>query len=219
MTAKSRGALIILEGLDRAGKSTQHALLCSHLTSLGHTVKSLRFPDRSTPIGKSIDAYLKGENEVDDQVIHLLFSANRWEAAPSILSALEAGTHVVVDRYYYSGVVYSAAKEKDGLTLEWCKAPDVGLPKPDVILFLDIDAESARLRGGFGGERYEKEEVQKRVRDLFLRVITMEEQAENVTKTVNAGRSLEEVQGEIMAIVGEILRSTKLSRDIGKIQP
>jgi dTMP kinase len=39
------------------------------------------FPDRTTPIGKMIDNYLKGEAEQEDHVIHLLFSANRWEAA------------------------------------------------------------------------------------------------------------------------------------------
>lgn len=37
--------------------------------------------DRTTPIGKMIDAYLKSESELDDHVIHLLFSANRWELA------------------------------------------------------------------------------------------------------------------------------------------
>jgi thymidylate kinase len=38
-------------------------------------------PDRTTTIGKMIDAYLKGDQEAEDHVIHLLFSANRWEAA------------------------------------------------------------------------------------------------------------------------------------------
>jgi dTMP kinase len=38
-------------------------------------------PDRSTPIGQMIDAYLRSQAEMDDHVIHLLFSANRWEAA------------------------------------------------------------------------------------------------------------------------------------------
>lgn len=220
MAPASRGALIVLEGLDRAGKSTQHTLLCSHLTSLGHSVKSLRFPDRSTPIGKSIDSYLKGENEVEDHVVHLLFSANRWEAAPSIFSALEAGTHVVIDRYYYSGIVYSAAKGKEGLTLEWCKSPDVGLPKPDLILFLEVDAETARSRGGFGTERYEKEEMQRRVRHLFLRVIEMEEDGrEKTTTVISAGRSLEDVQKEIEAIAGDVLKSKKLNEPVGRIHP
>ena len=41
----------------------------------------VRTTDRSTPIGQMIDAYLKSQSAMDDHVIHLLFSANRWEAA------------------------------------------------------------------------------------------------------------------------------------------
>jgi len=67
----------------------------------------------------------------------------------------------------YSGIVFSAAK---GLGLDYCRAPDVGLPRADVVLFLDLDAEVAKRRGGFGGERYEVEEVQRRVRALFKEV-------------------------------------------------
>jgi thymidylate kinase len=40
----------------------------------------------------------------------------------------ESGCHVIVDRYAFSGVAFSAAK--DGLSLEWCKQPDSGLPRP-----------------------------------------------------------------------------------------
>ena len=44
MSTSKRGALIVIEGLDRAGKSTQHGLLCSKLESEGHCVKRMRFP-------------------------------------------------------------------------------------------------------------------------------------------------------------------------------
>ena len=40
-----------------------------------------KITDRSTPIGQMIDSYLRSQTEMDDHVIHLLFSANRWEAA------------------------------------------------------------------------------------------------------------------------------------------
>jgi dTMP kinase len=53
------------------------------------------------------------------------------------------------------------------LSLAWARHPEVGLPRPDIVLFLDLDEESARARGGWGGEVYEKVEMQKRVRDLF----------------------------------------------------
>ena len=72
--------------------------------------------------------------------------------------AISNGTHVIVDRYAFSGVAFSAAKE--GLSIEWCRQPDRGLPKPDMVLFLDVSAEEAKKRGGYGDERYEKEDFQ-----------------------------------------------------------
>ncbi|KAB5531326.1 thymidylate kinase-domain-containing protein [Coniochaeta sp. 2T2.1] len=163
----ARGALIVLEGLDRSGKTTQVKLLEQRFVELGRKVKVMRFPDRSTPIGQMIDAYLRSQAEMDDHVIHLLFSANRWEAAKTISSLLATGTTVLCDRYYYSGIVYSAAKQNPSLTLSWARAPEVGLPRPDLVLFLDLSEETAKLRGGWGGELYEKAEMQRRVRDLF----------------------------------------------------
>lgn len=74
---------------------------------------------------------------------------------------------MLCDRYYYSGIVYSAAKQNPTLSLAWARHPEVGLPRPDMVLFLDLDEEKARARGGWGGELYERAEMQKRVRDLF----------------------------------------------------
>ena len=71
-----------------------------------------------------------------DQTIHLLFSANRWESSNEIVTLMEAGKDVICDRYVYSGVAYSSAK---GLDFEWCYSSDKGLPKPDLVIFLDID--------------------------------------------------------------------------------
>ena len=74
---------------------------------------------------------------------------------------------MVCDRYYHSGVVYSAAKGNPSLSLPWARAPEVGLPRPDLVLFLDLDEEQAKTRGGWGDEAYEKTEMQRRVRELF----------------------------------------------------
>ena len=74
---------------------------------------------------------------------------------------------MICDRFYHSGIVYSAAKQNPSLSLSWAKAPEVGLPRPDVVLFLDLYEEVARRRGGWGGEVYEKGEMQRRVRELF----------------------------------------------------
>lgn len=75
----SRGALIVLEGLDRSGKTSQCSRLVSHLEGKGISVEAWRFPDRKTDIGTMISSYLANKSQLDDQAVHLLFSANRWE--------------------------------------------------------------------------------------------------------------------------------------------
>jgi len=159
-----RGALIVLEGLDRSGKSSQCLKLASSLTSEGFPVEAWRFPDRTTAMGKMISAYLSSKEDMDDRAIHLLFSANRWEKRSLMEAKLKAGTSLIVDRYSYSGVAFSAAK---GLDLSWCKAPEVGLPAPDLVLYLDIAPEKAAERGGYGGERYEQLDFQRKVAELY----------------------------------------------------
>ena len=74
-----RGALIVLEGLDRSGKTSQSSKLLTYLEGLGHSAELWRFPDRSTNVGKMISMYLSNKSQLDDHTIHLLFSANRWE--------------------------------------------------------------------------------------------------------------------------------------------
>jgi len=77
---------------------------------------------------------------------------------------LKTGTTLIVDRYSYSGVAFSSAK---GLDIEWCKAPEIGLLAPDSVLYLDISPERAAERGGYGDERYERVEFQKKVADFY----------------------------------------------------
>ncbi|KAJ5104643.1 hypothetical protein NUU61_001990 [Penicillium alfredii] len=196
-----RGALIVVEGLDRAGKSSQCEKLCDHLSNQKQAVKYVRFPDRTTPIGKLIDSYLRGSSQLDDHSIHLLFSANRWELAKSIQDDIAHGITVIVDRYSYSGVVYSAAKANPTLSLEWAWQPEIGLPRPDICLFLSISAQEAAKRGGFGAERYENETMQTRVRELFR---TIFERQHDVC-IVDAGGSFDQVSQEILGAVSNCM--------------
>jgi len=73
----------------------------------------MSFPDRTTPIGQFINDYLSGRLEVNNQTLHLLFSANRWENYKKIEGTLLSGISIVCDRYWYSGVAYSMAKGMD----------------------------------------------------------------------------------------------------------
>ena len=74
-----RGLLIAIEGLDRSGKTTQVAKMVEYFTKNEIPAASIKFPDRSTLVGMTIDDYLRGKKRMSDQVIHLLFSSNRWE--------------------------------------------------------------------------------------------------------------------------------------------
>ncbi|XP_059460477.1 thymidylate kinase-like [Corylus avellana] len=162
--SESRGALIVLEGLDRSGKTSQSSRLLTYLEGLGHSAELWRFPDRSTNVGQMISSYLSNNSQLDDHTIHLLFSANRWEKRSLMETKLKTGTILIVDRYSYSGVAFSSAK---GLDIEWCKAPEIGLPAPDLVVYLDIQPEKAAERGGYGAERYEQLEFQRKVAHCY----------------------------------------------------
>ncbi|KAE9605219.1 putative dTMP kinase [Lupinus albus] len=189
---ESRGALVVLEGLDRSGKSSQCSRLVSYLEGHGVSAELWRFPDRTTDVGQMISAYLTNTSQLDDHTIHLLFSANRWEKRSLMETKLKTGTTLIVDRYSYSGVAFSAAK---GLDIQWCKAPEIGLLAADLVAYLDISPEKASERGGYGGERYEKLDFQKKVAESF-KVLH-----DASWKVVDACQPIEDVEKQLQEIV------------------
>lgn len=66
--------------------------------------------DRSSDLGKFIDRYLKKEVEMEPKEAHLVFAANRQALMPVMVKKLLEGTHLIVDRYVYSGIAYTLAK-------------------------------------------------------------------------------------------------------------
>ena len=138
---------------------------------------------------------------------------------------LFAGTTVVCDRYAFSGIAFSASKvDSNGapiLPFEWCRNPDVGLPAPDLVLFFDITPEKARERGGYGEERYEKEEMQLRVRNFFHRIgKEMDDETQSASSTrwisIDAGRGREEVEQDVWRLV-EPLVTHGVNGPVGKL--
>ncbi|KAM9482827.1 thymidylate kinase isoform 1-T2 [Clarias gariepinus] len=190
-----RGALIVLEGVDKAGKTTQCRKLCNALKETGKSVEMMRFPDRTTQIGQLISSYLEKKNNLEDHTVHLLFSANRWELVPSMKKMLEQGITLVVDRYAFSGVAFTSAKPD--FSLEWCKHPDVGLPKPDLVIFLQLNHSVAAQRGEFGVERYETSAFQRTVQQRFEQL--MKDPSVN-WKVIDADRSIEAVHNDIKVL-------------------
>ncbi|UKK02170.2 thymidylate kinase [Theileria orientalis] len=161
-----RGKFIVFEGIDRSGKSTQIKLLSQKLVEENIKTQIITFPNKKTPIGRILGDYLRSRDEnIPKQALHLLFSANRWEVMDNIKKVLESGTHVITDRYAYSGISYSVGAE--GLNFDWCKIPDKGLIQPDVVFYMDIEPEQTTSRGDFGVEIYENIEHLKSVHQAF----------------------------------------------------
>ncbi|XP_045520780.1 thymidylate kinase [Pieris brassicae] len=202
-----RGALIVIEGVDRTGKTTQAKLLVESLKKRKIQAEYRNFPNRNTEIGKVINSYLTSQTDLPDEAIHLLFSANRWEKSRDILDLLEKGTTVIVDRYCYSGVAFSAAK---GLDLNWCKFPDIGLPKPDKVFFLTLPLEVMQQRNGFGNERYEVPEFQKKVIEMYGQL------KDNDWDIMNANRTLEVIQEELFQSTLNVINTVEHT-SIGKL--
>lgn len=142
--------LIVLEGLDGAGKSTQIQRLRQHLEAQGLQTEYLHFPRFDAPVfGELIARFLRGEfgsvEQVDPYLVALLYAGDRNDAAKQIRRWFDEGKVVVLDRYVYSNIGYQCAKlptreERDRLA-EWILDLEYnyyGIPRPDLSLFLDV---------------------------------------------------------------------------------
>ena len=142
--------LVVLEGLDGAGKSTQVKKLRQYLEEVFGSLEYIHFPRYDAPVyGELISRFLRGDfgsNEtVHPQLVALLFAEDRHGAAPEMKRTLQAGGTVLLDRYVYSNIAYQCAKlkseeEADQLR-EWIFNTEYGqfdLPVPDLNIFLDV---------------------------------------------------------------------------------
>ena len=90
-----------------------------------------------------------------------------------------------------------------GLDLEWCKKPEIGLPKPDLVLYFQLSPEDAAKRAEYGGEIYEKQEFQSRVAENY------ELLKEPGWQIVDAGQSIEEVHKNVAQLAEDAVRIAK----------
>lgn len=142
--------LIVLEGLDGAGKSTQVKMLREYLQSRCSSLEYIHFPRYEAPVyGSLISRFLRGEfgsiDKVHPQLVALLFAEDRHGAAPLLHKALEEGKTVLLDRYVYSNIAYQCSKLKDpaerAALRDWIFETEYGpfgLPRPDLNLYLDV---------------------------------------------------------------------------------
>ena len=160
--------LIVLEGLDGAGKSTQLKMVTSYFSSLGRKVDYLHFPRYTAPIyGELIAKFLRGDfgaiDQVHPQLVALLFAEDRRDAASLIRSWTNQGHVVVLDRYVYSNIAFQCAKlaapEEAAALRDWILDLEFGrygIPRPTLNLFLDVPIAfvDAKLKNSRkGGDR------------------------------------------------------------------
>ena len=132
----TKGKIIVLEGTDKAGKTTQSRLLAEAIKVSGKICVVIDFPDYTTPIGLEIRAFLDGRRDYPAETKHLLFSANRWEKKKEIESMVENGTIVVMNRYWQSNLIYGAA---NGMDTAWHLRLDKGLPREDLVIVILVN--------------------------------------------------------------------------------
>ena len=184
--------LVVLEGLDGAGKSTQVKKLRNYLESLFGTIEYIHFPRYDAPVyGELISRFLRGDfgsNEaVHPQLVALLFAEDRHGAAPGMKDILSKGGTVLLDRYVYSNIAYQCAKLKDDSEAQklrdWIfntEYGDFSLPKPDLNIFLDVPISFVEKKLQSSREGHDRDyldgaqdiheadiEFQKRVRSIY----------------------------------------------------
>lgn len=225
------GKLIVIEGLDGCGKSTQTGLLPQSLEqTLGASVKRIKLPDYDDPSSTLVKMYLAGE--FSDSADGLSpYAASVFYAADRIASFKRhwqkdygEGTVIVADRYTTSNAIYQLSKldrsQWDGF-LDWLwdlEYGKLGLPKPDAVLFLDVPPEDRQkmLEKRYGGDLSQKD-IHERDDAYLLRCREAAAYAAErdgwytVTCTDGAGnmRSVESIQNELVGIVAACVREDK----------
>ena len=142
--------LVVLEGLDGSGKSTQVKKLRKYLEEKDDKFEYIHFPRYDAPVyGDLISSFLRGDfgsiSQVHPKLVALLYAEDRHGAAPAMRRTLDEGGIVLLDRYVYSNIAYQCAKvddEKEREALrQWILDTEYGafgLPKPDLNIFLDV---------------------------------------------------------------------------------
>jgi dTMP kinase len=110
-------------------------MLARRIRAVGRHTSIWNFPDYSTPLGRQLRYYLAGKARHDLHAVHLLYAANKWEQAASIAREISLGRIVLMNRYTPSNLAYGVAH---GLSLNWLESLEHSLPKPDLVLILDV---------------------------------------------------------------------------------
>ena len=192
------GVLVNLEGIDGCGKSTQSKLLREKLEGEGEKVIILKEPTKR-PHGQKLWDVLHGKRKATNEEILELFVLDRIQhVEEKIQPALDDGTMVLMDRYYYSSMAYQVA---GGIDVEEIREKHVFAPRPDVVLIFDLPVSVAleRVKGHSDADEFEKEEHLEKVREAYLDLGN-----DPLVRIVDATGTPEEIFGNVWKLVSEV---------------
>jgi len=192
------GVLVNLEGIDGCGKSTQSKLLLEKLEGEGEKVIILKEPTKR-PHGQKLWDVLHGKRKATNEEILELFVLDRIQhVEEKIQPALDDGTVILMDRYYYSSMAYQVA---GGIDVEEIREKHVFAPKPDVVLIFDLPVSIAleRVKGHSDADEFEKEEHLEKVREAYLDL-----ENDPLVRIVDATGTPEEIFENVWRLVSEV---------------
>ena len=199
-----KGRFIVFEGIDGAGKSTQIEMLRQKLIAEGRKVFITAEPTASVTGGILRDA-LSGNYKRTASELAAMFLSDRIfhnvNESVGINQALERGFDVISDRYYYSSFAYQGLDSD----IYWVINMNLNCPdirKPDLCIFLDLDAEKSKARIDTNRatvEIFEKEEILNKIRNKFFDVFKRLPD-ENIA-IIDASGSVNEVFEKISEVV------------------
>ena len=190
--------LVNLEGIDGCGKSTQSKLLREKLEEEGEKVIILKEPTKK-PHGQKLWDVLHGKRKASNEEILELFVLDRKQhVEEKIQPALDDGTVILMDRYYYSSMAYQVA---GGIDVEEIREKHVFAPRPDVVLIFDLPVSVAleRVKGHSDADEFEKEEHLEKVREAYLDL-----ENDPLVRIVDATGTPEEIFEDVWRLVSEV---------------
>lgn len=202
------GRLIVLEGIDGAGKTTQAMLLEEHLRACGRIVYRTAEPT-ALPTGIALRRALGGEIAKSEWEMATMFVLDRiahnLHPKEGLQVLLDGGADVICDRYYYSTLAYQG----HATDYDWVRDMNLHCPairRPDLCIYLDLTPEQSleRIRSGRENlEIYENRETLERVCNAFLRVFRDPALSERIA-VVDAYRSPESVAQTLFSLVDSL---------------
>jgi len=197
------GWLVAFEGVDGAGKSTQLRLLGERLRLRGIEWLATREPTDG-PWGVKIRASAQSERMSPNDELDAFVADRRQHVDEVIAPALAAGKVVLIDRYYFSTVAYQGAR---GLEIDAVYAANAFAPEPDLLFVFDLDPSIGLARVAKRGvaDLFEKEDEQRRVREIFASITLAPRDGRERLLRVDADRDPDAIGEEIWSAVHRLL--------------